>query len=253
MINPLVSIITPSHNSAKYIAETIEFIINQTYPYWELLITDDCSTDSTVAIIESYIKKDSRIKLFKLDVNSGAAIARNNSIQNAHAQGKYIAFCDSDDVWYSEKLERQINSMEEKNAALCFTAIEMIDENGVLLKGKRTVKEQVDYKYLLKNTTIATSSLIVDREKAGDFRMPLLRSGQDYATWLQLTRNGTKALGINEALVRYRVRKGSLSSSKLKNIKKVYNIQTKYENINAFKAIINCAFYALNALKKYFI
>ena len=102
----LVSIITPSFNSAVFIAETIEAILNQTYPYWELLITDDCSTDNSVDIIDEYVRKDSRIKLQKLEINSGAGICRNRSIEMA--RGRYIAFCDSDDVWMSQKLEKQL-------------------------------------------------------------------------------------------------------------------------------------------------
>ena len=107
----LVSIITPSYNSAPFISETIESIINQSYPYWELLITDDCSSDNTIEIIQEFIKKDSRIKLFQLNQNSGAGICRNKSIENA--QGRFIAFCDSDDCWMPKKLEKQLAFMIE--------------------------------------------------------------------------------------------------------------------------------------------
>ena len=109
---PLVSIITPSYNSAKYIGETIESIQAQTYKNWELLITDDCSKDNTIEIVNNYIANDPRIKIFKLEKNSGAGIARNKSI--AEAQGRYIAFCDSDDRWYYNKLEKQISFMQKR-------------------------------------------------------------------------------------------------------------------------------------------
>lgn len=250
MENRLVSIITPTYNSAEYIAETIESIIRQTYPNWELLITDDCSSDHTVEIIKQHAGKDSRIKWFQLHQNSGAATARNNSIKNA--KGRFIAFCDSDDLWLPQKLERQLNFMQEKDAAISYTAIEMIDENGVLLKEKRNVKECIDYKFLLKNTLINTSSALVDKTKTGDFTMPLLRSYQDYALWLQLMRSGTKAFGINQVFVQYRVRKNSLSSGKHKGIKKVYHIQRKLEKINVLPASLNTLFYVLNAVKKYY-
>ena len=108
----LVSIITPSYNSAPFIAETIESIINQSYPYWELLITDDCSSDNTIEIIQEFIKKDSRIKLFQLNQNSGAGICRNKSIENA--QGRVIAFFVSDVLWIEKK---KVKKLHEKHDA----------------------------------------------------------------------------------------------------------------------------------------
>ena len=111
MKDELVSIITPTYNSEKFISETINSVLNQTYTNWELLITDDCSTDKTVEIVESYVKKDCRIKFFSLKKNSGAAIARNNSIKNS--KGRYISFLDSDDLWLKNKLELQINFMKK--------------------------------------------------------------------------------------------------------------------------------------------
>ena len=105
--NELGSIITPSYNSQAYISQTIESILAQTYSKWELLITDDCSTDQTIEIIKSYQKNDIRIRLFLLDKNQGAGVARNNSIKEAN--GRYIAFCDSDDLWMPEKLKIQID------------------------------------------------------------------------------------------------------------------------------------------------
>ena len=141
--------------------------------------------------------------------------------------------------------------MKEVNAPFSFTAIEMIDEQDVLVKPKRKVKEKIDYNFLLKNTMIPTSSVIVDRMQLGDFRMPLRRSGQDYATWLQLLRNGAVAYGVDEALVQYRVGGKSLSSNKFKSIKQVWDIQVKQENISPIKATYHTGFFVLNALKKY--
>ena len=116
----LVSIITPSYNSSSFIAETIESILSQTYLNWELLITDDCSTDRSVEIIERYIQRDSRIKLFRLEKNCGAGVCRNRSI--SEAKGRFIAFCDSDDRWRPEKLEKQLAFMREKDCALSYTS-----------------------------------------------------------------------------------------------------------------------------------
>ena len=123
----------------------------------------------------------------------------------------------------------------------------MMDEKSETIKGKRNIKETCDYKYLLHNTIIATSSVVIDRTVLGDFRMPLRRGGQDYATWLMLLRDGAVACGINEALVRYRVARGSLSSNKFKSIKQVWEIQTQDEKINKFIAAFHVMCFCFNA------
>ena len=130
----LVSIIVPAYNIEKYIAETIECVLNQTYQNWELEITDDCSTDGTVDAIVKYLSQDNRIHLWKLDKNSGAAEARNNSIR--HARGRYIAFLDGDDWWYPDKLEKQIQFMEENNYEFTFTDFEYADATLNITKKK---------------------------------------------------------------------------------------------------------------------
>lgn len=250
MQDNLVSVIIPTYNSEKYIEETLNSVLNQTYKDFEIIIIDDCSKDNTWKIIKEYEKKYNNIVCLKQEINKGVAEARNRGIDSA--KGRYIAFLDSDDLWYKEKLEKQLNFMKEKKAFFSYTAIEMIDEKGKILKGKREVKEEIDYNFLLRNTMIATSSVIIDKLQYGEFQMPLRRSGQDYATWLQLLKKG-KAYGVNEVYVSYRVRSDSLSSNKLKSIRQVYDIQTQQEKINTIKSIYNCLFFLLNALKKYLI
>ena len=250
MKDNLVSVIIPTYNSEKYIEETLNSVLNQTYREFEIIIIDDCSKDNTFEIVKEYEKKYSNIVCLKQEQNKGVAEARNRGIKKS--RGRYIAFLDSDDLWYEKKLEKQLKLMKEKRVFFSYTAIEMIDEEGKILKEKREVKEEITYNFLLKNTMIATSSVIVDKLKYGEFQMPLRRSGQDYATWLQLLKKG-KAYGINEVCVSYRVRKGSLSSNKIKSIKQVYDIQTQQEKINKIKSIYNCLFFLANALKKYLI
>lgn len=247
----LVSVIIPTYNSDKFIKDTLDSVLSQTYPCIEIIIVDDCSSDSTEKIVGEYLQKHTNIKYERLIHNSGAAVARNRGLELAG--GRFIAFLDSDDLWYPNKLEKQLKLMKRDNVPICFTAIEMIDENGRLIKGKRHIKERVDYKVLLKNTMIATSTVVIDRKFTGEFKMPLRRSGQDYATWLCLTRNGHVAHGINTTLVKYRKRKNTLSSKKIQNIKKVYQIQTLNEGIDTFNAVYNSLWYALNAFKKYFL
>ena len=250
MIEGMVSVISPVYNVDKFIETTINSVLNQTYKNYEYILVDDCSTDNSAEIILRLAKKHPEIKYHKLEKNSGAGFARNMGIKMA--EGQYIAFLDSDDCWKPKKLEKQVALAKKKNAEFVFTAIEMINEKGELLKGKRKVKKAVDYRFLLKNTMIATSSVLIDIKKVGKFEMPLIRSGQDYATWLMLLRNGRLAYGIDEALTQYRRTEGSLSSKKTKNWKKVWNIQVNVEGINPIKAYWNCFLYAINGVKKYF-
>lgn len=248
-IDDLVSVIIPVYNSQRFIATTIESALAQTYQNTEIIIIDDCSTDNSYQIINSYIS-DSRVNYLKMRENSGAAVARNKAI--GHAKGRYIAFLDSDDVWNKEKTEKQMTMMKQNNAAISYTAIEIIDDEGKTIKSKIGVRESVDYNYILKNTMIACSSVLIDRYVSGDFRMPLIRAGQDYATWLMLMRTGIKAYGLNEALVKYRRVNGSVSSNKWKSLSKVWGIYRKYEKMNAFKAAYYSSCFALNAFKKYY-
>lgn len=246
-----VSVITPVYNVEKYIETTLESVFTQTYKDIEIVLVDDCSKDKSAELIAKYKKTHPEIVYFLQPKNMGAGAARNKALELA--SGQYVAFLDSDDLWLPEKTERQIDLMKEKNSPFSYAAIEMMDEDGKIFKGKRNLKEVCDYKYLLHNTIIATSSVIVDRIMLGDFRMPLRRGGQDYATWLSLLREGAVACGINEALVRYRVSSNSLSSNKFKSIKQVWEIQTQDEHINKVSAAFHVGCFAFNAAKKYFL
>ncbi len=246
-----VSVITPVYNVEKYIEETLESVFAQTYKNIEIILVDDCSKDGSAEIISKYQKNHPEIIYFCQPRNMGAGAARNKGLELA--TGQYVAFLDSDDLWLPKKTERQIALMLKRKSPFSYTAIEMMDENGKTIKPKRKLKTSCDYKYLLHNTIIATSSVIVDRLEMGDFRMPLRRGGQDYATWLMLLRKGAVACGINEALVRYRVSSNSLSSNKFKSVKQVWEIQTQDEKINKIAAVFQVACFAFNAAKKYFL
>lgn len=258
-VRNLVSVIIPVYNSEKFIKSTLESVIKQTYSEIEIVIVDDCSTDSSRQIVEKITntqsiaesQKSRKIFYYRQPINQGAAVARNKALELA--SGQYIAFLDSDDMWKPEKLEKQISFMKSRNIGFCFSAIEMINQTGEVVKSKRDVKEEVTYSFLLKNTMIPTSSVVIDRNIVGDFQMPLMRGGQDYATWLMLLRKVGTAYGINEALVQYRIGHSSLSSNKLNSLKQVWNIQTRQEKINKIEAVFNLFCFCFNALKKYFL
>lgn len=250
-VKGLVSVVIPVYNSQRYLKEMLDSVCNQTYKKIEIIIVDDRSTDCSANIIDTYKKTYHNIIYYLQDQNRGAGCARNKGIEIS--SGQYIAFLDSDDIWKNDKIERQIRLMNKKNAAISYTAIEMINEKGNRIKEKRDIKKTVNYKYLLKNTIIATSSVVIDRNIVGDFRMNIRRSGQDYATWLSLLRNGTVAYGINDSLVRYRIRKNSLSHNKAKSIKQIYDIQTNEEGLKKMHVFINIFCWSVNSLKKYFM
>lgn len=245
----VVSVIIPVYNAAKFLDRTLNSIFNQTYKNIEIVLVDDCSSDNSKEIIESYQKDHPEIVYHLQETNQGAAVARNTALELA--KGRYVAFLDSDDMWYPEKIEKQLNLLKEKDGAFSYTAIEMVNNEDEVVKKKRRVKQKINYRFLLHNTMIATSSVLIDRKKLGDFRMPLRRGGQDYATWLMLLRDGTIAYGINETLVKYRVGNSSLSSNKFKSIKQVWEIQTQNEKIGKFSAFFNVICFMINALIKY--
>lgn len=249
--NNTVSVIIPVYNVAKYITYTIESILKQSYKDVEIILVDDCSTDNSAEIIAKYTSEHLNMLYLRLERNQGAAVARNKAL--SIAKGRYVAFLDSDDIWCEGKLEKQLAFMDEKGAAISCTAMDTIDMCGKPLGSVRNVREKIDYNFLLRNTMIATSTVIVDRNKTGNFQMPFRRGGQDYATWLMLMRNGTLCYGLNEVLSHYRVLSDSLSSNKCKSIKQVWQIQTEDEDIAKISAIINVGFFIVNAFIKHFL
>lgn len=244
----LVSIVTPVYNSEKFISETIESIQSQTYRNWELLLIDDCSKDNSYEIIKNYMQNDDRIKYIKLEKNSGAAVSRNTGIKNA--KGRFIAFIDSDDLWEAKKLEIQVKYMLENKLGFSFTSYRYIKEDGTRTNKIAKAPNKINYNGLLKNTIIGCSTVLIDRNIIGDFTMPLVRRGQDTATWLQLLKKEKYAYGISEALVNYRLVGNSISSNKIKALKRTWNTYRNVEKLGLLKSSYVFCFYVFNAIKK---
>ena len=248
MNEPLVSIITPVYNAERFLSETIKSVKNQTYENWELLLVDDCSKDNSVSIIKEFQKNDHRIKYIKLEKNSGASVTRNTGIKNA--KGRFIAFVDSDDIWESNKLEIQIKYMLDKKLGFTFTSYRYMKENGTKTNKIAKAPNKINYNGLLKNTIIGCSTVVIDRKIIGDFLMPLVKKGQDTATWLMILRSQEYAYGIEEVLVDYRLVGNSLSSNKIKALKRTWNTYRNVEKLNIFKCTYVFCFYVFNAIKK---
>lgn len=249
-IEELISIITPVYNCEKLLSKTIECVINQTYQNWEMILVDDCTPDNSAKIIKKYISKDKRIKYFKLNKNSGAAIARNKGLKES--KGRFIAYLDSDDLWKSEKLERQVKFMLNNNYAFTCTDYEKIDEGGKSLNKIIKIPNKVDYNLFLRNTIIQTVGVMVDTKLTGKkiLEMPNIRRRQDAATWCQLLKNGFDCYECPENLSYYRVVKNSLSSNKLKAIKMNWYWYRKIEKLPLLKTCYCFIGYAFNAVKK---
>jgi teichuronic acid biosynthesis glycosyltransferase TuaG len=231
-MNDLVSIITPTYNSEKYIRETIKSVQNQTYPNWEMIIVDDCSTDATVRIIEEIAIQEPRITLIKSDRNSGAGIARGKSIEKA--KGKYISFLDADDLWKSEKLQKQILFLKERNLPFTFSSYEWIDEDGNPLYKEMFSPNPLTYSQLKFCNYIGNVTGIYDVEFFGKIPMSSIRKRQDWIHWLTILKEINTAYPITESLAYYRVRKDSISSSKIKLVKYNYRVYRDFLNKNSF-------------------
>ena len=244
-MSELVTIITPSYKSERFIAQTIESVLAQTYENWEMIVVDDVSLDNSNEIIEEYCKKDSRIKLIKLEQNSGAAVARNRAIEEA--KGRYIAFLDADDMWKPEKLEKQIDFMQKNNYSFTYTAYEKVDEFGKVF-GKMGIPSQVSYSDLLKTCVIGCLTVIYDAEKLDKVYMPLIRKRQDFGLWLKILKKVDFAYGINESLAFYTVRDDSISANKKSAAYFTWKLYRDIEKLNLLKAGYYFSHYAIRGI-----
>ena len=248
---PEVSIITPVYKAEKFITETMDAVRSQTFQNWELLLVDDASPDCSAQVIEDYLKKtgETRIRLIRSEVNSGAAASRNLGVNRAC--GRFISYVDADDLWEPEKLEHQLKFMREKGAAFCFTGYEFADENGRGLGKIVRVPDTIDYKEALKNTTIFTSTVMFDTNliPKDELMMPDIKS-EDTALWWKVLRSGRTAYGLDENLVRYRRAGKSLSSNKLEAIRRIWNLYRISEGMSIPASALNFCFWAVRAVRR---
>ncbi len=245
----LVSIIIPVYNANKYIETTVRTVAGQSYENWELLLVDDGSTDGSSETIKRLEAEDDthRIKVLLPNEHGTAARARNYGLK--YASGRYVAFLDADDLWEKDKLEKELSFMKEKNAGFVFTGYEFADANGVGLGKIVKVPETLNYKQALKNTTIFTSTVLLDTQIVDKelIFMPEIKS-EDTATWYRILRNGHIAYGLNENLVKYRRVANSLSSNKLEAIRRIWNLYRKAEKLSLIYSAYNFMFWAVRAV-----
>lgn len=242
----MISIVVPVYNAQEFLEDTVQSVRAQTYPYWELLLVHDGSTDKSMEIMEKLAKKDGRIRIFDKE-NTGAADTRNFGVKKA--RGEYLAFLDADDLWLPEKLKKELCYMKEKDAAFVFTGYEFADETGKGTGKVVLVPEKLTYKQALKNTTIFTSTVLFDLKKIKkeELMMPQIKS-EDTALWWRLLKNGYIAHGCNENLVLYRRAKKTLSSNKLEALRRIWVLYRKAEGLSIAQSSYNFCFWAVNAV-----
>lgn len=248
MTQDLISIVTPVYNAENYILETIRMVLRQTYDNWELLLVDDGSTDQSAQVIQTCLEQnpDPRIRLIRLERNGGAAAARNRGIEEA--KGRYLAYLDADDIWLPQKLQKELDFMEQKQAAFVCCSYEFGDENAKGTGKIVHVPPQLTYRQALSRTVIFTTTVLFDLTKLTkeQIRMPLVKS-EDTASWWRILRQGYTAYGLDEVLAIYRRPKKSLSSNKLEAMRRIWNLYRKQEQLGVLQSAWYFCFWAWRA------
>ena len=243
----MITIVLPNFNSEKYLNETLESIISQSYQNWNLKIVDDNSNIETLKILEKY-ENIKNIEITYLKKNMGAGYCRNLALENSDS--KYIAFIDSDDIWKKNKLSDQLKFMEENNFKFTYTEYSSLNE----INGEEKIINPpglFDYEKFIKNTSIATSTMMILRESINNIRFSNTKICEDYFFKCALLKKIGSAHLLDQILTKYRIRKNSLQSNKFRNLYWIWKINKKINNLNFFKNFISVLMISINSMKKY--
>lgn len=244
---PLVSVIMPAYNSAAFITESIQSVLQQSHQNWELLIIDDASQDTTVSVIEKFQASEPRIKLFQNKTNKGAGVSRNKGIEVA--QGSFIAFLDADDLWLPKKLEAQLGFMQSHDLYMTYSSYFLIDEQGNNLDKKITALPILTFNKLLKSNYVGNLTGIYNVGKLGKIYGPELRKRQDWALWLTILKKIGQTKGILEPLAKYRIRENSISNNKTALLKYNYLVYSEFLKYSRLQSILRMGVF----LKEHFL
>lgn len=245
----LVSIVTPTFNSANYILATIESVQKQTYTNWEMILVDDGSSDETEDIILKIQENENRIQFYKLDQNSGPAIARNKGIEKA--KGEYLTFIDADDIWFPTFIENSINTIKNTTIPFVFSSYKRSNENLEFIYSDFIVPKKVTYNDILKTNSISCLTAFIDIKTLGKKYMPIIKKRQDMGLWLQYLKVIPIAYGIQEPQAIYRIRKNSLSRKKSDLIHYQWQFYRKVENLSILKSIYYMLHWMFRGFLKY--
>lgn len=246
---PVVSVIMPAYNAERFLEEAVRSVMNQTFRDWELIILDDCAKDSTYALAEKLAAEDSRIILLRNEQNMGVARTRNRGFDLC--RGKYVALIDSDDVWHPQKLEKQLERMEQTGAELSYTSYAIVDDKGNKVKDDFLVPDQVTYHDQLTRNAIGCSTVMLRATLLEKYRFVTDFYHEDYVLWIQLLKDGHKAAGCREILVDWRFLENSRSFNKAKAARNRWRIYRDYLKLPLHKRLWAFGGYALSSLKKY--
>ena len=244
----LVSVIMAAYNAEKTIEQSINSVLNQTYPAVELLVVDDYSQDRTVKLVENIMARDNRVRLIYNKENSGVSYTRKHGLEEA--KGAWIAILDSDDIWAPEKLEKQIILQKKMNADLLFTGSAFMDSDGQPIDWYLHAPSEVTYRHLLKQNVLSNSSSLVRKELYEKYYAVGDGMHEDFAVWLGILKEGKKAYGVDEPLLTYRIAKSSKSGNKIKAAKMNWNTY-RYIGLNPLSALYHECWYVVKGLMKY--
>ncbi|MFT0848093.1 glycosyltransferase family 2 protein [Actinomycetaceae bacterium L2_0104] len=227
---PVVSVIIPLFNSEDYLGETLDSLLAQTFLDWEAILVDDASSDDSFEVASRYSASDSRFRVLRQSTNMGAAKARNRAL--GQARGRYIAYLDSDDYWFPDKLEAQIDYMTRNSIGACFTSYETVNEDGSH-RNYVHVDKLVSYRRFLKKPPTCSHTIMFDTQLVSRvlLEMPDIRKRQDAATWLRVIRSVGPLHGYDEVLAANRKRAGSLSANKVDAVRNTWRLYTEVEQL----------------------
>lgn len=237
MHNPLVSVIMPAHNSERTLVRSVGSVLQQDMRDLEVLAVDDGSTDDTYGVLMELQRDDFRVRPIRRSVNGGAAVARNEALDQA--RGRYIAFLDSDDMWDRSKLVRQLEFMQETHAPISYTSYYRRYDHDDSLQSIVRARPYCDYRLLMRTNAIGMSTAIVDRDLVGAFRLSDLRKRQDYALWISLAEAGHVARGMKSILATYYIRSDSLSSNTIASLRSTWRIYRDVARLSPSKAFLS--------------
>ena len=245
---PLVSIVMPNFNKGPFIGEAIQSVVDQSHENWELIVIDNNSLDESLETIRSYTASDKRITALVHESTGNPGAVRNAGL--AQVKGDFLAFLDSDDLWLPSKLERQLAFMQERNAALCTTGTEIINEGGRATGAYLPAMGTADWDQMLVENVVSTSAMMIDRRQCPNVIFPSLRYCQDYATWMGLVQKGHLVHILSNPLTKHRIRASSFLPEKLQKARYRWRVYREVLGISRPFALKCLCRYSLHGVRK---
>ena len=242
-----ISIVMPNYNSYHFLKESIKSIFSQTFTNWELIIVDDNSNSETKKFLRSFKKVNNKIKIYFLKKNKGDGFCRIYGVSKA--KSKIIAFIDSDDIWKKDKLEKQLKFMKKNKFDFTYTYYTPFKKNRIL--NSVNPPSKFDFDSFIKNTSIATSSIMVKKTSLKNIKLSHSPNFEDYYLKCQILKKTKFAYCLKKSLMKYRIKKHSLSKNKLRNIYWLWKINRQFNKLNFLSSIISLILVSYNSLKKY--